>query len=227
MRGFSGFPQKGRLIKIPGLFFTELLPQIENMAELKVTLYAFWRLQQQEGQLTFLRKRDMLADSGLLEALGDQPESALVDGLELAVSRGTLLYVQVQDNHNRSDELYFLNTLKGRAAVNGIEAGKWMPDLDTGLPLNMVVDRPNIYRLYEQNIGMLTPLIADRLEDLEQTYPQAWLEEAIGIAVKQNKPNLSYVEGILKRWRSEGRAGDTQSVQTERFSKYSGWDETE
>jgi DNA replication protein len=226
MRGFSGFPPKGRLIKIPGLFFTELLPQIDHMAELKVTLHAFWRLQQQEGQLTFLRKRDMLADSVLLSGLGDQSEAALAEGLERAVSRGTLLHVQFQ-NDGRSDDLYFLNTLKGRAAVDGIQAGKWSPELESGLPMNLIVERPNIYRLYEQNIGMLTPLIADRLEDLEQTYPQAWLEEAVGIAVKQNKANLSYVEGILKRWRSEGRAGDTQSVQTERFSKYSGWDETE
>jgi DNA replication protein len=226
MRGFSGFPPKGRLIKIPGLFFTELLPQIDHMAELKVTLYAFWRLQQQEGQLTFLRKRDMLADSDFLAGLGDQPEATLADGLERAVSRGTLLHVQLQNN-GRGDDLYFLNTLKGRAAVDGIQAGKWSPDLEAGLPMHIIVDRPNIYRLYEQNIGMLTPLIADRLEDLEQTYPQVWLEEAVSIAVKQNKSNLSYVEAILKRWRSEGRAGDTQSVQTERFSKYSGWDETE
>jgi DNA replication protein len=226
MRGFSGFPPKGRLIKIPGLFFTELLPQIDHMAELKVTLYAFWRLQQQEGQLTFLRKRDMLADSAFLSGLGDQPEATLADGLERAIARGTLLHVQLQNN-GRSDDLYFLNTLKGRAAVDGIQAGKWTPDLESSLPMNIIVDRPNIYRLYEQNIGMLTPLIADRLEDLAETYPQAWLEEAVSIAVKQNKSNLSYVEAILKRWRSEGRAGDTQSVQTERFSKYSGWDETE
>src|SRR5688572_15910218 len=145
MRGFSGFPPKGRLIKIPGLFFTELLPQIDHVAELKVTLYAFWWLQQQEGQLTFLRKRDMLADSVLLSGLGDQAESALADGLERAVSRGTLLYVQVQNN-GRSDDLYFLNTLKGRAAVDGIQAGKWLPDLEVGLPMSVIVDRPNIYR---------------------------------------------------------------------------------
>ena len=62
---------------------------------------------------------------------------------------------------------------------------------------------------------------------MEQSYPQAWLEEAVSIAVKQNKTKLAYVEAILKRWRSEGRAGDSQPVHSEHFSKYSGWDETE
>ena len=67
----------------------------------------------------------------------------------------------------------------------------------------------------------------DSAADMVTAITMNYAEEAIGIAVKQNKANLSYVEAILKRWRSEGRAGDTQSVQTERFSKYSGWDETE
>ena len=41
MKGFPGFPDgKQRLTAVPSLFFSDLLPIIDNLAELKVTLYA-------------------------------------------------------------------------------------------------------------------------------------------------------------------------------------------
>lgn len=230
MRGFSGFPPKGRLTKIPGQFFTELLPQIDNLAELKVTLYAFWRLQQQEGQLAFLRKREALADAEFMSGLGareDQQEAALNEGLERASARGTLLYVQVK-HAGQMEDLYFINTPKGRAAVEGIEQGKWFPTIEDVAPSHVLVDRPNIFRIYEQNIGPLTPLIADMLTELENDYGLVWVEEAITIAVKRNVRNLPYVEAILKRWQQEGRTGERRPVQDEkRFTSENSWDEIE
>ncbi len=56
MKGFSGFPEgKQRLTPVPNLFFSELLPAIDDLAELKVTLYAFWALNQQDGPVRFMR----------------------------------------------------------------------------------------------------------------------------------------------------------------------------
>jgi DnaD/phage-associated family protein len=229
MRGFNGFPQKSRLIKVPGLFFQDLLPDIDSLPELKVTLYCFWRLQQKEGQITFLHKREIQADENFLSGLAareDQREAALDEGLELAVARGTLLHVHVGEN-GRSDDLYFINTPKGRAAVEGIEAGTWLPDLEMGVPLHAVVERPNIFRLYEQNIGPLTPLIADHLTEIESQYPQAWIEEAIRIAVKNNVRKLNYVERILERWHAEGRGEQQVAGDENRFTRTSDWDEIE
>jgi hypothetical protein len=51
MQGFAGFPDGMRRAHAgPNLFFSDLLPLIDNMAELKVTLYAFWALGQREGR---------------------------------------------------------------------------------------------------------------------------------------------------------------------------------
>jgi DnaD/phage-associated family protein len=76
-------------------------------------------------------------------------------------------------------------------------------------------ERPNIFKLYEENIGPLTPLIADALKDAEQTYAPEWVAEALEIAVKNNKRNWRYVEAILKRWKVEGHAKkqDRQNAQ--------------
>lgn len=214
MKGFSGFPQKGRLTKIPGLFFSDLLPQIDHLAELKVTLYCFWRLQQKEGRVAYLQQREILADEPFMGGLGAREEeqrAALQDGLERAVARGTLLHVRVRGDA-LDEDLYFVNAARGRAAVEGIKQGKWRPSSDPAAPLDVSIERPNIFVLYEQNIGPLTPLIADHLRDIEETYPAEWVEEAIDIATARNVRRLRYIEGILERWQTEGRAGDDEHV---------------
>lgn len=63
----------------------------------------------------------------------------------------------------------------------------------------------NIFTAYESNIGVLTPMIAEKLKDAEQTYPLTWILEAFGLAVENNKRNWRYIETILKRWKADGK----------------------
>ena len=208
MKGFSGFPQgKLRLTQVPNLFFSDLLPIIDNLPELKVTLYAFWALTQREGKVRYLRLADFLNDAEFVKGLGPTTmlaADALMDGIERAVARGTFLHINVGSADGQMD-LYFLNTEKGRAAVEGITKGEWRPNPDEDEPITLMVERPNIFVLYEQNIGPLTPMIADELRDAEQTYPLRWIEEAIQAAVENNARKWRYILAILERWRQEGK----------------------
>ena len=61
-----------------------------------------------------------------------------------------------------------------------------------------------ISKLYEENIGMLTPVLGERLKDIAQKYPAGWFEEALKEAVKLEHRNLKYIEAILERWKVEG-----------------------
>ncbi len=208
MQGFSGFPP-GRLksVALPALFFSELLPIIDHLAELRLTVYAFWALHQKEGEIRYLRRQDFLADEILMESLGKPrraAEATLNDALERAVARGTLLQVTVEGAAG-SEELYFMNTERGRAAVEGITRGEWRPTGDADEPVELRSQRPNVFVLYEQNIGPLTPLIAEQLRDAEEEYPAAWIEEAIEIAVNNNARKWAYISRILERWKAEGR----------------------
>jgi len=74
-----------------------------------------------------------------------------------------------------------------------------------------VVEIKNIYQLYEQNIGILTPKIADKLDDIEKDYPPTWFDDALEIAVERNALNLSYIMAILKRWKADGKDSGKQS----------------
>lgn len=219
MKGFSGFPAgKLRLTQIPNLFFSDLLPIIDNLAELKVTLYAFWALNQKEGQVRYMRLTDFLNDPEFVKGLGptlDLATEALLDGMERAVARGTFLHVNVEGADGKMD-LYFLNTERGRTAVDGISKGEWRPTPDDDQPLTLLIERPNIFILYEQNIGALTPIIADELRDAEQTYPIRWIEEAIQKAVENNVRKWRYVVSILERWRQEGKTNETYGRDSQR-----------
>ncbi len=209
MKGFSGFPAgKVRFTSIPNLFFSELLPAIDDLAELKVTLHIFWLLSRKKGYPRYVSSKELSGDGALLDSLkslGQGAGESLRGGLERAVARGTLLRVAVEQNGKR-DELYFMNTDQGRRAVEKIRGGQLELGV-TVLPAEppLEVERPNIFVLYEQNIGLLQPLIAEQLKDAEQTFPSEWIEEAFQIAVEQNKRKWAYVRAILERWATEGK----------------------
>lgn len=204
MPSFVGFPAgKVRQTPLPAPFFTDLLPLIDDLGELKVTLYAFWLLDRREGKIRYFTLRDCLADAVLLRGFAGGA-AALRESLSRAVARGTLLRVDFEDTPDE-ESLFFLNTPRGRAAVEGLRRGDWSPE-NIELPeVALDMERPNIYRLYEENIGPLTPLIADALREAEQTYPADWLEEAVSIAVENNVRRWRYVEAILSAWKKEGR----------------------
>ena len=198
MRLFSGFPEgKVRFVSLPEQVFSDLLPIVDDLAELKLTLHVLWRLGRRRGAVRYLRYEDLAQDAVLLSGLGDDPHAALRAALTRAVERGTLLAVTTEQDGTR-DTLYFANTPRGRRAVAAIERGEWPNDLRSAA-------RPDIFSLYEENIGLLTPLIADELREAEQTYPAAWIEEAFRAAVALNKRSWKYIRAILERWRTEGK----------------------
>jgi DNA replication protein len=218
--GFAGFPSgKIPLTPIPRSFFSDVLPAIDHLGELKITLYAFWALSAREGRFRYLR-RDELSQDGLLmgglKSPGVTAEQALDEALERAVARGTLL--KVAPSQNGPDQAYFfLNTAKGRAGAAALENGSWRPSGDPRMPVELRLERPNLFTLYEQNIGPLTPMIGEMLKEAEKDFPEAWIEEAIQIAVRNNVRKWSYVEAILNGWRVEGKddredRGDTEKA---------------
>lgn len=197
MRAFSGFPAgRVRTVALPEQVFSELVPLIDDLDELKVTLHILWRLTQQRSGVRYLRYADLASDPILLAGLGASPLQALDAALKRALVRGTLL--EANDPDGGGERLYFANTPKGRAAAEAIRQGKWPRELKPAT-------RSSIFELYEQNIGVLTPLIADELREAERTYPAVWIEEAFRIAVQMNKRNWRYIYAILERWRLEGK----------------------
>jgi DnaD/phage-associated family protein len=218
MKGFLGFPDgKQPYTPVPDLFFSELLPEIDHLAELKVTLYIFFLLTQQQGQRPCVSGDELAGDEQLLAGLSYPAVSAaeaLRDALERAVARRTLLRVTAETDGSERD-WYFVNSERGRQALDDLLAGKWVP-AELGKPVRVQAQRPNIFVLYEQHIGPLTPLLAEQLGEAEDTYPASWIEDAFREAVELNKRSWRYIQRILERWQAEGRTDETSRRGDER-----------
>ena len=203
MQIFSGF--SSGIEVIPTQFFEELLPYIYDPAELKVTLFTFHLLNQFEGDQRFLFREDFTEQTLFMRSLSEDPEEAeqLLDaGLGAAEERGTLLKAMYADK-----ALYFLNSPKGRAALARLEDGTWIPNAFLHMSGQSEVFRPTIFKLYEENIGPLTPMIADLLRDCEKEYPYEWICDAVEEAVVNNARSLRYIESILRSWKENGHHG--------------------
>lgn len=210
MSGFAGFPPgEQRFTPVPDLFFSELLPQIDSVPELKVTLHVLWLLHRKKGPARYTSKEELLHDGVLVRGLrmhGGPPEALLEEGLDRAVARGTLLHLAARTEGGDEQDWYFINSDQGREAADRVRRGELELAPHTVLDEPQVdVERPNIFVLYEQNIGMLQPMIAQELQEAEQRYPGEWIEEAFKIAVEANVRKWRYIRAILERWATEGR----------------------
>ena len=206
---FRGFPSSGLGTVVPNLFFSRVLPQMESAEELIVSVYFFFAQRQERRWPRFLTRRELAADGTLLRSLaglcGGHDHEALARGLALAVERGTLIRA-VAEFGGREEEIYAVNTPPGRRALETLagEGLSFVEGLEEPLPPAEGSARPNIFALYEENVGGITPLIAEELKEAEERYPPEWVLEAIREAVSLNKRSWRYVARILRRWEAEG-----------------------
>ncbi len=220
MNQFNGFASSNvRTIRIPELFFQAILPQLENQLELETALLTFWLLEQQEGTARFLRLEDYLAAPEFFftrSRVGKQFQAKMKKAVQKLVTIGMLLESQQQ---GYTEALYFLNSGRGKSLAQAFESAEWQPgEEDTGILASR--ERRTVFQLYEENIGPLTPLIADALKDAETTYQQNWINEAIQIAVENNVRRWKYIEAILASWKKEGRHAQTNRDYQESYRKY-------
>jgi DNA replication protein len=193
----SSSQRKPGFIYMPESFFTQAMSKIQNLAELKVVLYvAYLILRKQDrpfasrhserseeshaaqGRPQFVTYKELKAESCRLSA--ELSEETLHQVLDSAVEHGILLHSTLNINGVLED-VYSLTTESRRPPAI------------------------NIFALYEQNIGMIGPMIAEELKEAEKLYPPQWIEEAFKEAVTLNKRSWRYIARILERWASEGK----------------------
>jgi DNA replication protein len=203
---FSGFPAKTDYTSIPNPFFSSILPQISDLAELKVTLYIFWALYRKKGYPKYISYSEMRGDQALMSGLkeSEPAEEQLQNALSTAVKRGTLLHLALERD-SETENLYLLNTEQDRQAIEQMENGEIDLEGIVRIEPAPTEARSDIFSLYEQHIGLLTPLIADDLKEAEKDYPASWIEEAFRESARMNKRSWRYISKILERWASEGK----------------------
>ncbi len=228
MEQFKGFPAKTQFTPVPNSFFSTLLPQISDIAELKTTLHIFRALYHKRGYPRFTTLRELMGDKSLMDSLKGEaksPDEVLRHALEMAARRGTILHL-VLDRDGTPEDIYFLNTESDKQTMAKIRNGELkLGGLELKEPAFIDSEEPpDIFTLYEQNIGMLTPMIAEELRDALKVYPETWIRDAIKEAVSHNKRKWSYISAILERWSAEGKGdgtyrGDSKKTGPDKYIK--------
>ena len=159
MKQFAGFPARMEFTPLPNYFIGTILPHINDMSELKTTLNVLAMLYRKRGYPRFVTGRELLEDASLMSGLKGMTKPAdeiLRDALEMAVQRGTIVHVAM-DRDEVSEDIYLLNTESNRQTVTKIKNGELkLSGLKTGGKTYVEVEeQPDIFTLYEQNIGML------------------------------------------------------------------------
>ncbi|MDO8716643.1 MAG: DnaD domain protein [Dehalococcoidales bacterium] len=213
MKPFGGFPARMEFTPVPNLFFSRLLAEIDDTAELKTLLCVFQAIYGKRGSPRFTTYNELTGNTGLMNSLGGGEKSAgvLRTALAMAEKRGTILHLAL-DREGKTEDVYFLNTPPEQQVMDKIKNGELqLPDLtfkEQTCP-DMAAEMPDIFTVYEENIGLLTPMIADELREAEKLYPEVWLRDAIKRAVEENKRKWSYIQAILERWTREGKDDGT------------------
>ncbi len=221
---FAGFPAGAQAVPLPAAIFTTLIPAMDDVAELVVTMYAAAAVQRLRRFPRLLEVDALRSERPLIETLArllptEEVDATFSRGLAASVERGALLRVEVRDG-GRGRDFVTLNTPADRRAVERLRLGA-----ASGLPAPARAatagspqprGAPNVYALYESTVGPVTPQIAEELTEAEGLYPLAWIEDAFREAAELNKRSWRYVKRILERWHNEGR--DDEAI--ERHSRW-------
>jgi DNA replication protein len=202
---FSGFPSRSEATPIPAAFFSEVLPQLDDLVEVKVFLVALRRIKRGKGTMR------LVSDAELRTApeLCDQSPEAIDQAATSVAKRGLLIGVPLTGDGIKEHAAYFLNDPEGRKAAAQVRTGA--VEVATGargLPTEAGRQEtpPNIFMLYEETIGPLPGAgIAEELGEADAEYPDDWIADAFKEAAAQNVRRWAYVRAILTRWREEGR----------------------
>jgi len=223
---FAGFPARLDFTAVPTTFITRLMPEIDDINELKVTLHLIQALYHKRGYPRYVSFADLASDKTLLAGLKPDcktPAETLRHALDRTIERGVVIGHKVEGN-GTPDEVFVLNSEEGRKGLEKLLRGELTVRAIPGGRDSGPLPKPdNIFTMYEQNIGMLTPIIAEELRSAEREYPAKWVEEAFKEAVALNKRNWRYIARILENWATKGKDGKpgrpTQREDPEKYFK--------
>ena len=214
---FNPFPRGVEFVPIPAPLLGELLSDIKDLNELKIILRGIWHIHQKKGTPRVMYRDELYSDPSVAQALGayaEELERAVDAALDLAVAKG--IFMEIEQKENRPS--YVLNTDSERRSVLRTMHNDELRNQPKSETRSVAINRPTVFGFYEQNIGPLTPIISDRINEAQTTYPEKWICEAIEIAAENGVRNWRYVAAVL----ANRLAGDMSDGKSGRNSEEDG-----
>ncbi|MDW8352532.1 MAG: hypothetical protein RML99_11540 [Anaerolineae bacterium] len=158
-------------------FIANTLAQVDDLAELKVSLVALRLLEGKLSPVPFVTESELMAHPAIRDGLSF-PSITLRPALQRAVARGTLLCASIGEGEPR----YFANDAIGRRAVEAIQMATAQPERPTSRSVELLTRAAcEIERL--EGIEAYAPAPED-LPLLEEYLARGYTEEEIIAAVR-------------------------------------------
>jgi len=189
---FPGFRSGDRAASLPAQFFTQALPLIDDEAELRFAAYALYVLARPRAVRQGLRLSELAADRTLDRILARFGGSISASRLaETAAARGILVLLYLSDG----DAVCFPNSAAGRRARDRVAGGAGRSSRS---PAPGTAEQPTPAAVYEREIGLLTPAIAEALAAAVERFSAEAVVSAIHAAARYNARRWSYVLAVLE-----------------------------
>ncbi|MFL2647050.1 MAG: DnaD domain-containing protein [Dehalococcoidia bacterium] len=215
---FEGFRTGSKAVAIPVEFFNELMPTLNRGVEIRVVLHVIYMIFRKSGRIRAVSFEELVNETSLRAALSEDTYRFQIKGaLDRGVQAGALLECHL----NQHDFLYFLNNEGGRRQYQQIQMGTLSFSKDSQITTSINLNKTTPIIAYEQEIGTVTPAIAEAIREAEGLYPTEWIIEALNLASTNNARSWRYVDAILKRWNKEGRNDETNWRNNESTDPYS------
>lgn len=208
------FFQTGQaVVAVPVQFFTELVLNIKDEAELRIALYIWYAITRKVGAQRFVFQSDIANDPVLVNwFIHKGGTERLLSSIDLTRKRGVFIGAQLPNK----DFVILPNDEAGQRLLNRfiIDSEVLQDQVKPASPA-----RPQstsalspVAIKYEQEIGAITPSIATTLQDSESRYPMDWILEAISVAAESNARSWRYIQTILENWQKNGRNNGNQKA---------------
>ena len=197
----GGFPLSDdyAVTRVPNAVLGRVLAGIEDLDVVKLVLRAVWLLERGSGYPRSILGEQLKADRVLSVVF--ENESDFEAALDQAVVRGVLARVSI----GGIDRL-MLNTESARRVSSDV-TGSVTDEDEEGNGWDIPASRSagaNAFRAYEENIGVLSPMIRESILSSLEDFTDEEITQAIRIAVENESRSWSFVAGVLRRWAREG-----------------------
>ena len=203
IRPINGFPLSDDYAgtRVPNAVLGRVLSCVDDVDVIKLVLRAVWLLERQRGYPRYISVEHLQRDRVLSNVFVSTV--TLERALDTAIEYGVIAKVVINGN-----ACLMLNTESAqRAAMDGAITSPVVGtknadgDWDTPAASSMPSDA---FRAYEDNIGLLSPMIRESILAALEDFTDDDITRAIRIAVENESRSWSFVAGVLRRWSREG-----------------------
>ncbi len=198
IKGFP-LPDDFATTRIPNAVLGRVLSTIDDAVEIKLILRALWLLEHQRGYPRYITRDDLRRDRVLSVVIPDQSDFDLI--LKSAIERGIFLEATINNNiclmfNTESARRASIEVSSTSSDLNKDNNGWESPAASTGFA--------DAFRAYEENIGILSPMIRQSILAELENFTDEHITHAIRIAVENESRSWSFVAGVLRRWARDG-----------------------